>query len=427
MSVTEIPRVVVAQIGARRNYAVPIALEKAGLLEKLYTDWYAPKNGFTAILRFVSDGLRIPILQRAVARKTADIPPEKVVHFPSFAVAYKWKKYVAARRSSTPLAYIWGGETFCKQVSRRLPDSPAVVFAFSSAAKEIFEVARERGAVCFLDQGIPPLTYDFKLVQEQEEHYQAWVGRSSTWPGVNKYTERQQAEWAVADIILCPSSFCYRGLEATGAPLEKVRMLPFGIVPGFYCAEPRLADAREFVVLFAGNSPIRKGLPDFVIALELLGRKNIRGVVAGDLSSLSRYGIARTARICDVLGPVPRPQVARLYQEADVFVFPTVSDVFPAVVLEAMASGIPVITTDQCGAADVIRDGVDGFLVPVRSPEKIAERLERLMRDRELLCQMGRNARDRAMEFTLEKYRDGLVALIRQEITQLKSVENRGT
>jgi glycosyltransferase involved in cell wall biosynthesis len=71
----------------------------------------------------------------------------------------------------------------------------------------------------------------------------------------------------------------------------------------------------------------------------------------------------------------------------------------PLVVLEAMASGLPVIATEH-GSADVLRDGIDGFLVPIRDAQAIADRLERLYRDPELREHMGRNAREQALRHT---------------------------
>jgi len=165
-------------------------------------------------------------------------------------------------------------------------------------------------------------------------------------------------------------------------------------------------------VLFAGNTPIRKGLPDLVLALEQLDTPAIRGVFAGETSSLTPYAVSRASRVGTLLGNVPRPQMVGLYRQADVFVLPTVSDVFPAVILEAMSAGIPAITTSSCGSADVVRDAVDGFIVPVRSPDQIAASLELLATNPALRNEMGRSAALRAAEYNIHNYRQRLLATI---------------
>jgi glycosyltransferase involved in cell wall biosynthesis len=100
-----------------------------------------------------------------------------------------------------------------------------------------------------------------------------------------------------------------------------------------------------------------------------------------------------------------------LYRESDVFVFPTLLEGMPLVVLEAMACGLPVITTAN-GPGDIVRDGVDGFIVPARDADVISERLERLYRDPELRATMGRNASARAREFDWPAYTDRAFAAL---------------
>jgi glycosyltransferase involved in cell wall biosynthesis len=78
--------------------------------------------------------------------------------------------------------------------------------------------------------------------------------------------------------------------------------------------------------------------------------------------------------------------------------------------LEALASGLPVITTPNAGS--VMRDGVDGFVVPIRDAEALAEKIELLAKNPELLAWMSHNARERAQEFSWEKYGERLVETI---------------
>ena len=101
----------------------------------------------------------------------------------------------------------------------------------------------------------------------------------------------------------------------------------------------------------------------------------------------------------------------------DVFVFPSLFEGFGLVILEAMAQGLPVITTSHTVGPDIIEDGVDGFIVPIRSSEAIAEKLELLAADRPRLEAMREAAIATARRFTWENYRRRLAEVLAPLVT----------
>jgi glycosyltransferase involved in cell wall biosynthesis len=102
----------------------------------------------------------------------------------------------------------------------------------------------------------------------------------------------------------------------------------------------------------------------------------------------------------------------------DVMVFPSLFEGFGLVVLEAMSCGVPVIATAQSGAPDFLEDGKDGFLVPIRSAEAIAERLELLIRDRDRLGAMSQAAVRKAARHSWESYRQHLIHTVRRALAE---------
>ncbi len=110
------------------------------------------------------------------------------------------------------------------------------------------------------------------------------------------------------------------------------------------------------------------------------------------------------------VGQVPRSGILGEFLCADIFVLPTLCDSFALAHLEALASGLPVITTTNCGS--VVRDGVDGFIVPIRDPDVLADRIERLVSDRPLWAWMLRNVRARVGEFNRAQYGERLVGAV---------------
>jgi glycosyltransferase involved in cell wall biosynthesis len=109
---------------------------------------------------------------------------------------------------------------------------------------------------------------------------------------------------------------------------------------------------------------------------------------------------------------VPHDEVHTIYQHGDVLVLPTLYEGSALVVNEAMASGLPVITTPNAGSA--VQDGVEGFIIPIRDADALISRIEALYEDPKLRAEMGHRARRKALEQTWAEYRKGVLALWRK-------------
>jgi glycosyltransferase involved in cell wall biosynthesis len=111
-------------------------------------------------------------------------------------------------------------------------------------------------------------------------------------------------------------------------------------------------------------------------------------------------------------GSVSRDLIADYYRNADVFVLPTLSDGFAITQLEAMAYGLPVITTPNCGK--VVRDGINGFVVPVADAKALAEAVTRFDQDRGLASRMSAECRETVKGFSIENYGERLMGIIKK-------------
>jgi glycosyltransferase involved in cell wall biosynthesis len=111
-----------------------------------------------------------------------------------------------------------------------------------------------------------------------------------------------------------------------------------------------------------------------------------------------------------LIGSIPRNEIRRQYAEADVFLLPSICEGSATAVYEALASGLPVICTANTGS--VVRDGIDGFIVPIRDSEAIVEKLE-LLASVEVREQMSENAKTRASQYDLDGYQRRLLDALR--------------
>ena len=393
-------RWIVSQIGARQHYGVPRGFHYQGNLRAFYTDSWC-RWGSTVLGR---QGL--PARWRAFAgRYTPELPAGRVS-------AYTWRtewdrlrQRFRARGEKITTDAVYRefrrfGEVFARWVTRDLaretfdPDRD-VFFGFNTGCLETLELMRERGVLTIVDQ-IDPARTEEELVFAEAQRWPGWQETPGCIPDV--YFDRLAAEWAAATLVVVNSEWSKCALVAQGVPAEKLLVVPVAYKPTGARPAPRPVRTGPLTVLWIGTVNLRKGIPYLLGAARLLGRTDLRFVVAGPLE-ISRAAVASAPANVSFLGRVTRDETSRHYWEADIFVLPTISDGFAITQVEAMAHGLPVITTPNCG--QVVTDGIDGLLVPVGDERALAEAIARLDADRELLCEMSRQAVLKAHTFQL--------------------------
>src|SRR6185312_1164382 len=207
--------------------------------------------------------------------------------------------------------------------------------------------------------------------------------------------EQEMAEYAAADRIMVPSEFARRTFLESGFDPARVWSVPLGIDSRAWRPLPAESDGK-FRVLYFGSISLRKGVHDLLRAFELAALPNSELVLLGAVSPELACLVAgrRDAPNIRFLGHFTRQQALEWCARSTVFVLPSIEDGFGLVILEAQACGLPVIATCNSGGPDAITDGVNGYVVPIRAPEAIAERLTRLQREPEL----ARGMRARSLE-----------------------------
>ena len=196
-------------------------------------------------------------------------------------------------------------------------------------------------------------------------------------------------------------------------------MVPFGS-PDQSCIEneereiPPTSNKQPLRVLFVGSLSQRKGLGDLFAAMQLLNRNDIELVVMGSLQAPLEFYRKEYPGFIYEPGR-PNDQVLALMRTCDVFCLPSIVEGRALVMQEAMSQGLPLIITRNTGGEDLVKeDGSTGFLVPIRSPELIAEKLNWMLDNRAAVKEMGRQAKLHAAGYTWKKYGDNIINAIRE-------------
>lgn len=217
--------------------------------------------------------------------------------------------------------------------------------------------------------------------------------------------ERQCEEYEIADYIFIPSEFVRRSFIKYGIPESKLIKIPYG-VDNIFLEKPITHKNNDYFRIVS-TIGIRKGTPYLLEAVKKLkseGLKNIQLHLIGYFREDMRQIIEKYRDIIDFIGSIPHSSLPDYFNNDDVFVQPSIEEGMSIMVLEAMASGLPVIVTPNTGYAEIIKDGVDGFLVPPYDWQSIYDKIKLLYENPEKKREMGYIARKKALNFTWEKY-----------------------
>ncbi len=284
-----------------------------------------------------------------------------------------------------------------------LAGSADVVVASYHIAGPAFMRARDAGRRTVLNYPIAHHRWQYRFFAEQARLNPEFAAALPRFGSQESHAAVLDREIDMADLILVGSGFVRDTFVSEGIAADRLRVIPYGadaqrFSPSAVARQPD----RPFRVLFIGQIGERKGVSHLLKAYEQFRKQDTELHLVGDFVGSGE--VYRSYRNLFRHTPnVPQAQLPALFREADVFVLPTLVEGMPMVVLEAMACGLPVIASPH-GPAEVVRDGLDGFIVPVCDSAAIVERLERLYADRTLCREMGRNARARAEQWSWQRY-----------------------
>jgi glycosyltransferase involved in cell wall biosynthesis len=290
------------------------------------------------------------------------------------------------------------------------------VYAYEDCAEQLFLGARDLRLRRVYDLPIAYWETAQRLLREEAQRYPDWEPTLLATRDSAEKLSRKTRELELAELVICPSQFVLESLPADAPARKKCLFAPFGS-PTVDLAREKPRKLSGLRVLFAGALTQRKGLADLFAAMKLINSREIELVVMGSLlQPLAWY----RQQFSDFVYEPPRPHddFLRLMQSCDVFVLPSIVEGRALVQQEAMACGVPLIATRNAGADDLIEEGVTGFLVPIRSPEAIAEKISWCAANRPLLSGMGIAARERAGELRWRAYGETIVSAIRELIDE---------
>lgn len=395
----------VAQLGARMHYAVPRLLHSAGMLEKLSTDICAGR--WAESLGRIPLGLLPGPLERLAGRVPHGVPRSRIRSFPLFGLEYAARRAAARTPSALTGVHLWAGSAFCDAILRAGFGKAGAVYTFNSAGLRLLSRARRLGLTTVVEQTLVPAAIEDALLAEEHEAFPDWQPSLAGDRNRVAFCARECGEWECADLIVCGSEFVRDGIRRRGGPAGRTVVVPYGVDAPAPAVVRSLAQ-RPLRVLTVGAVGLRKGTPYLLeAARRLQGAAEFR--LVGSIG-VSPAAVRRLVDSVEIVGALPRAAIAQQLAWADVFLLPSICEGSATACYEALAAGLPVITTPNAGS--VVRHGIDGFVVPIRDAEAIAAVLDAIRLSPTLLFNLSRNAALRAREFTIQKYGERLLTAL---------------
>lgn len=292
---------------------------------------------------------------------------------------------------------------FDRWVAGRLASLGNLAFGYESTSLRTFRRAAELGLPRVLYQPIACAEDASEILAEEARRFPAVAAslRYNWFPTAE--IARRREERSLADRILCASSFTKDSLVRQGVDPEKVIVEPYGVDHDDF--HPSAEKYDRFSVIWAGSFTQTKGIGYLLEALASQPVPDAELVLAGYPSGTDPVTSYEESIRVRRLGRLTRPELGKVMSKCHVHVFPTLLDGFGRNLIEAMASGLPVITTSNCAGPDLIDDGITGFIVPIRDPEAIKEKLCWVHENPAEAHEMGLRASARVSSLTKPDYR----------------------
>ncbi|MDX2100599.1 MAG: glycosyltransferase family 4 protein [Leptolyngbyaceae cyanobacterium bins.59] len=395
-----------------RNAA--IAFWELGILHEIITSIAYNPTVDQRWLSFLPASLRLA-LQAELGRRTW-VPPDEVrmqTHPWREVLRIALAKSGLDRRLGFPRQQLadWVYADLDRHVAAHHLAELDAVYAYEDGAAATFDAAKQQGITCLYDLPIAFYPTSQRIQREEAALFPELAPALQAVQEPGWKLARKEREIQLADAIVVPSSFVRDSLVAAGVPSDRVHVIPFGAPIDYFQA--RSTPPSRFRPLFVGRVGPRKGVHYLLQAWQELqlpdAELRLVGINEFPPGWLERYG-----HLVDYIPSVPHASLPQYYHAASVLVLPSLVEGMALVLLEAMACGLPILTTPHAGGPDIITDGVEGFIIPIRDRGALKDRLEWCHQNPEALAEMGLAARRRAEQLTWGLYRERIGAIVRE-------------
>lgn len=420
-------KIIVAHPGRQHSFRVAKALKESGLLYKYATTVYNKDSSL--LMRFVKLFLGKENYARAQRRKCPSLTDDDVIQFCELEGLFL---LALIRLDKTKIISKWFDRFISKRFQRKLAkhiiqNKVDAVISYDTNSMVLFSILKEKApnVVRIMDNAHPNRHY---LYHSYHEHWDCVGPFEPTLTACGYLTEPIRAarfgeEVKLADYHIVASSYSQEALEYDGIDSKTIFKIPYGVDPNKFLEPNRVYDNSHLNALFLGDVNQRKGIRQLLDAAQAINSSEINFNIVGSGTDHCAYLYDQYRSYVNFLGFVSFEELLNQLKTNHIFVFPTMGEGFGLVLLEAMAAGIVPITTRNCGGADIIENGSNGFLIEVGDTNALIEKILWCKEHPTELSVMSNKAIKTARGYSWEKYEDRIVKTVLKIVEGNKYVD----
>lgn len=415
-------KIIVAHPGKQHSYRLASALKKSGDLLYYVTTLYDKKASW--LMELIKKFLSQDNQKRVNSRKNKDLCDNEVVVFCQYAgfleaLMVRLDKFRNLyRRIQKFDADIFGR----KLAEFAIKEGADAVICYDSNATACFSYLKSHAPhiVRIMDVSIAARHY-MKDIYDKEIVSSGcndlFLENQYMWD--EKRMLAMQQEINDTHYFLSASHFVEDSLIARGVKRELIKIVPYGANVESDIQKNKIEDGIPIEFLFVGQVIYRKGITYALEAVASFDGTKARLTVTGNVNRdswfVERYLTYDNIRFT---GSVTIDRMKQIYEQANVFILPSFAEGMAQVGIEALACGLPIICTYNSGVADLVKDGVNGFVIPVGDREALIQKMQWFIDNPSKILEMGKAAKNIAKAYSWGEYEKNVVNIIREVVTE---------
>jgi len=399
-------KIIVAHPMKQHSFHTAIALKREGILYNYITTTYVSKKSITSrLLKFLNGNT----LKKAESRRCLEID-ENVIQFCEFEnLIYLGMQRIACLKTFRRWYIRKVIDRFGKKVAKyAIKNNVDAVIMYDTTATSCFKYLSKKAPNIKRILDVSICTGEFmKMNFEQDMEKTGTLGHKleSDFLWNKSVMDDRNEEIRLSQYFLGASKVVKESLIYCGVNEDDIYLVPYGVDKTKFSFIPKVKEKLPLKLVFVGQITYRKGIHHLLKIISSMNQYEVELYLAGsiDKSSDIILGYDKYPNI-HFKGFVTRDILPKLYQESDVFIFPSFAEGYALVILEALSCGLPCIVSNLSGGNDAIQDGYNGFTFEAGNDEELLSKIQWFIENYDKISEMSYNARNSINDLSWDEY-----------------------